>query len=279
MMLGKRRGLHGLATLFSLAICVAAGTACAQSPSINMAMLAKTLLKYRSLKTLSQETKGTMEIQASGLTFAARYSTKLQMAQPNRFRVETTISFFGQEAKGISVSDGKTVWDFDPEAKEYSAQPLEKLAVKGKRENDWLMDRAGMDFGMMFFSEMGQGKMFDVPKGIENSIEVKDYPTRMVDGLPTYVIPVPIPKESGQKGSAVIYAGASDLLIRRCRLNLSGVKDKPGEEGLQVSFTVFHSSLKPNVEIDEETFHFSPPEDAKKVNKVDPVFTRAFDKK
>jgi hypothetical protein len=244
-----------------------------------MAMLAKTLLKYRGLKTFSQTTKGTMEIQAAGVTITAKYSTKVQMAQPNRFRVETTLSFFGQEARGVAICDGKTVWDFDPEAEEYSAQPLEKLAVKGKRENDWLMDRAGMDFGMMFFFEFAQGKMFDLPRGIENSIEIRDYPTRMVDGLPTYVIPVPIPKESGQKGSAVIYAGASDLLIRRCRLNLSGVKDKPGDEGLQVSFTVFHSNLKPNAEIDEETFHFSPPEDAKKVNKVDPVFTRAFDKK
>src|SRR5438445_734849 len=61
----------------------------------DMAMLAKVMLKYRGLKSLSQSVHGKMTINADGVILTADLSTTVRLAQPDRFLLDSTVTFGG----------------------------------------------------------------------------------------------------------------------------------------------------------------------------------------
>ncbi len=242
-------------------------------------MLAKIFSRYRGMKSLTQSVKGKMIINAEGVKVNAEISSTVRMAQPNRFRIDTKISFFGQEKHGSVVSDGTTVWDVDEDGKQYSEQPIASVTKNEDKFTDWLMDRGGLDLTMMFFLEAASASSLNIPKGLDKAIDVKNYPTKVVDGMAMCVVPVNIDKKSakGSGGTATIYADAKALLVRRLRYNVKPAADKAGPKNVQVDFVFFYENVKPNGETPEGAFAFTPPDGAVKVKKVNPVFDRAFD--
>ena len=140
------------------------------------------------------------------------------------------------------------------------------------------MDRSGMDFPLMLFLDATSNPLFKVKPGAEKAITVKNFPTRVIDGSPTYVVSVPVPADKGGKpGSALLYIGAKDMLIHRCRFNVKSAGGKPAES-VNVEFVCFYTDVKPNAPTSADSFTYSPPADAKKVDHVDPPFDRAFNK-
>jgi len=248
-----------------------------QKISRDEAMLAKVYLKYRSLNNLSQRLKGSMKVNAGGTAFTATFSADTKMARPSQFRSEVEIDFIGMMTRGLSVTDGKTLWDYDPHAGQYAEQPLAAAMKSGNKDGDWIMDRAGMDFPLMLFMDTTKGKLFNVKPGAEKSVEVKNYPVKVVDGLPMHIVRVPIPAEKGAKpGAAFLYVGVKDMLIRRCRFNMKAPGGKPGQS-MNVEFVCFYSRITPDFAPAVDTFTFTPPENAQKLPKLGPAFARAFE--
>ena len=264
-----------IAFAFAIMAILAPVSSLAQKVTPQEAMLARVALKYQSLTSLSHKIKGTMKIDVGGATFTAAFKTSTQMARPKQFRSDVEVGFFGTTSKGTAVTDGKSFWDFDPVSNEYSEQTYEDVTKEGDKKADWLMDRAGLDFPLMLFLDASKSPMFKVKPGAEKAIQVKKLPVKVVDGVPVHVLAIPVPSEKGKKpGTATLYVGAKDMLIRRCRLSLME-KDAKGES-IGVEFVCFYTEIKPNATMDSATFTFAPPQEAKKVEKIIPAFDRAF---
>ena len=185
-------------TLFSLR-----SQAVAQKITPHEALLAKVALKYQSLNSLSHKVKGTMKIDVGGSTFTASFKTDTKMARQKQFRTEAEVEFFGSVSKGTAVTDGNRFWDYDPGPNEYAEQPIDVVKKESPRSSDWLMDRAGLDFPMMFFVDTNP--MLKVKPCAEKAIQVKKLRTQLVDGNPMYLISLPVPSQKGAKpGSATI---------------------------------------------------------------------------
>lgn len=243
------------------------------------AMLAKVFFKYRGMKALTQNAHGTMTINADGVNVKADISSTLTLAQPNRFRFDSHVNFLGQDRHGSVISDGTTVWDVNEDTKEYAEHALAPLLKDEKKFTDWLMDRAGIDLTAMMFLEAATGEVLGLPAGMDKVIEIPNYPTRMIDGLAMYVLPVVIDKKDsgGDKTDASLYVDAKEMLIRRCRFNIVPKATKGTPKNLKVDIVLFYEQIKPDPDVPEDAFAFTPPADAKKVEKVVPVFSRAFD--
>jgi outer membrane lipoprotein-sorting protein len=242
----------------------------------DQAMLAKVLFQYREHKTLSQTVRGKMSITADDVDISADIAGNVKMAQPNLLFYETKITFFGKDKQGQAITNGKTIWEFDADGNQYTERPFTIAAKTEDKFTDWLTDRANADLTPILFLEAASGKMFDLPKGASQSIEVKDYPTQALEGRSVYVVPVPI-KEKNAKGQATLYVDTESLLVQRCRFQLTLPPEKNGPKKLKVDFILDYSDIKTDEVFDENTFIFTPPDGAKKVKAVKSVFDRAFE--
>jgi outer membrane lipoprotein-sorting protein len=246
----------------------------------NNLMLAKVLARYRGMKSLEQSVKGKVIINAEGIKINADFTSMVRLAQPNKFKIVSKINFFGEEKHGTVISDGTTVWDLDEDSKQYSERPVAEITKDEDKFTDWLMDRGGLDLTMIFFLEAASAKSLGLPKDLGNSIQVNSYPTKVVDGVPMYVIPVHIDKKKakGSGGSVTLYVDTKDLLVRRLRYSVVTATTKEDPKSAQVEFVFFHDAIKPEAQIPDDGFSFTAPADATKVKEVKPVFDRAFDR-
>ena len=250
--------------------------AAAQKISPDEAMLARVALKYQSLSSISHTMTGTMKVNSGGVTFTASFKSDTVMARPKRFRSEAQVELLGAVTTGIAMSDGRSLWDVDPTAASYSELPLDRFLKKGRKSADWLMDRAGMDFPLMLFLDAGAGPLFKVKPGAEKSIQVKNFPVKVIDGIPMHVVSMPVPRDKGGKsGTALLYFDAKDLLIRRCRLTM---RDKGGKSAppMSVEFVCFFTNIRTDAEPSPERFTYLPEPETKKLPQVSPAFERAF---
>lgn len=239
-------------------------------------MLAKLLLKYREGKTMTQNVTGKMTVNADGVTVTAELQTTVHMAQPNRFRFESKITALGQEKHGLTISDGKTVWELDSDAKQYSKQPFQEIGKNEDAFTDWLTGRSGADMTPILFLAGASGKSLGLTSEAGKSIEVKDYPVKEIEGRKMYLIPVPI-NEKTVKGQATLYVDVEDMLVHRCRFQLTPPSEKNGPKNLSVEFVLNYDKIQVNDTLPDETFTFTPSEDVKKVKEVKSAFDRAFD--
>lgn len=268
----------GLLLILALMIPVASGAQQTKAQKFrDEAMLAKLLLKYREFKTLTQTVQGKMQVKMDGVAFAADIHSVVQMGQPNRFRFDTKIAFFGKERQGTTYSNGETVWEWDEDGKQYSEQPFSPIAKNEDKFTDWLMSRTNADLTPLLFLQAANSKGLGLPPGASKSIEVRDYPTKQVEGRAMYVIPVPINEADGTKGMASLYVDPQDMLVYRCRFQIRPPREKKGPKNLTVDYILNFAEISPNAELTDEAFTFTPPEGAKKVKAVKPVFDRAFD--
>lgn len=267
-------------TLLLAEICAAGSAAPKPAPKSggyrDEAMIARVVLKYRSFKTLSQTVTGTMNIKAQGVDMKADFLYTVQLAQPNKVRVASEVTFMGKKHKGTFVSNGTTAWQWNEDTKEFSEALLGDAAKDKNKYSDWLIDQIGPDLVNIFFLEAAGGDIVNVGKDAEKSIVIKDYPTTQMDGRPTWVIPIKISEKGAPPTTATLYADASDSMTRRYRMTVVPPPDKDTPQGTTVNMVFFYSKIKPDEEIPDATFTFTPPEGAKKADKVPSAFDRAF---
>ncbi len=242
------------------------------------AMLAKLLLKYRQYKTFAQTMHGKINVTADGVKISADMQTTIRMAQPNRFRIESVVDFFGTQQHGLSVSDGKTAWEWNADGQEYSEQPLTELVKNEDKFTHWLIDRTGADVTPAFFMEAASGHILGITPDAEASISVEDYPKTDVDGHPMYRIPMPIDETDGTRGTATLYVDPTDMLVHRCRFVMKSPQGKEDAKDLNVEMVFTYDEIKLNPEFSDSLFTFTPPDGAKKAEMVKTAFDRAFDK-
>lgn len=243
-------------------------------------VLARVLFRYRAEKTLVQSVTGRFTVRSQGITVPIEVGWEATLAQPNRFRIATKIGGLGRQKHGLYISDGATVWETDDEGKHYSRQPLTAIAKTSDALTDWLMDRAIGDLALMLFLEQAGGKILGVPPGLERAlgktIDLKDVPSRVVDGVAMYVVPVPF-DESGNKGTATLYVDTKDLLVRRCRYSARTPGEKRSDPPLQVDVVLFYNDIKPGVTLPESAFAWTPPSDYTQVKQVKTAFDRVLE--
>ncbi len=271
--MGYRTCILAVALALTAGTLPSAGTA-GQSPSREQMMCASVVLKYQGMKTLAQTVTGALLVDVGCDSTKASFTSSVQLAQPNRFRIETTVKFLDKETKGGLASDGKSVWMWDADKNQYSQQPWSAFGENADKVSDWLFDHAGPDVVNTLFLQAAGGQNLGLPRGADKLLEVKDYPTTEIDGRPMYVVPIQMGKARGKaKEKAALYVDANDLLVRRWRV----VTAKQEQEGLtRVNMVFFYSQIKTNAELPVETFTFTPPAGAKKVARVQPAVDRAF---
>ena len=275
-------------------ILVAGGSAMAQKPgkkktdtpiTRESAMLAKIFFKYHDMEALSQKIHGKMIIHTGGLTIDVDIESTVTASQPNKFHIASKVNFLGDEKRGSVFSDGKNIWDVDEDAKEYSLLPADSVIKDSDKFTDWLMDRVGMDMTLLFFLKAANSDDFGVPKGVEKAeldkmLDVKNYPTKEVDGTKMYLVPVPLDeKDPTKKGQVmVLYVDTKDFLIRRISLKMKIGDEKDPKDKDSMEMVMNYDAIKPGVKVTDGDLTFLPPDGTKKVEMVKPVFSRAFDK-
>jgi hypothetical protein len=242
-------------------------------------MIAKVLAKYQALPALSQKVSGTMSIFTEGVDIKATFKTHMQMARGNRFKVDASVTFAGTTVNGTVVSDGKTVWDVDNDAKTYSEQEFEQVNGGNSVFTDWMFDRAAVDMAMLAFLDASGFPGF---KGVDPSklgINVKNYPTQTVNGRKQYVVKVPveITSENGQKVDARFYVDAKDLLIRRA---IYKIAQKTGDgKSMRIEFAMQYTEIRPAARASAVDFQYTAPDNFQQVAEIKGAFDRAFNRK
>jgi len=239
-------------------------------------MLTKMLAKYASHRQLSYQTTGKMVISAKGMLVNITFNTTARLAAPNLCRVSSQVGFMGREFEGVLACNGQKIWEFDPQAFQYSETVVPAEGTGKLFTNAWFMDRAGMDFALLFYLQVMDKKMFDLPAG-DIGLEVKDFPTTEVDGQAYYAIRIPIPEAKAQDGYVTVYLDPRDLLIRRSHMKLTNPPANEGDAPLEVNFTVDYANIQSEAQ-NPGDFEYAPPLGAALVEQLTPVFKRAFKK-
>ncbi len=271
--LGARRWVLLAVALAAVPVVVGAQTG---ESFRDQAMIGRVLLKYRSLKTLTQTVTAHWTVGQQGVEIPISGTFTVQMAQPNRFRIEGKMSALGAETSGLTVCDGKTVWEYDAKTKQYSEQPLEAVAKDPDKFADWMMDWLPGEITNLLFLQSAGGLPFGTMQGAEQAIKVRAYPSRLLDGRSVYAIGVDV-NEKGTRGRAVVFADTSDLLVRKVRYNLGvDTKGKKKEAAMRVEMSYFYSNIAANPNVPDSAFIFTLPEGAEKVQAVKPIIDRVF---
>jgi len=283
----------GLLIVALAGILMAGGKATAQKPDSKdekpltkeTAMLAKVFFKYHGMDALSQKLHGKMTLHMGEVDIKVDFESTLISAQPNQFRIVSKVTFLGEEKHGTVYSDGKSVWDWDEDAKQYSVQPFEPIIKDSDKFTGWVMDRAGVDMTLIFFLQAANYDALKLPKGIEkmnleSAIEIKNYPTQEIDGTKMYLVPVPKDGKKGGKleGAVTLYVDAKEMLVRRMQMNIKFDDDKNSKDKSSMEMLVTYDAIKSDTKLTDQDFTFTPPADATKVDLVKPVFSRAFDR-
>jgi|GEM_PF-3033614 len=272
---------------------IAGGKATAQKPDSKdekpltkeTAMLAKVFFKYHDMNALSQKIHGKMTLRIGEAEYKVDFESTLISAQPNKFRIVSKVTLQGEEKHGTVYSDGKSVWDWDEDAKQYSMQPFEPIIQNMDDFAGWVVNRSGLDMTLLFFLKAASPDTFKLPKGVEkmnleSALEIKNYPTQEIDGTKMYLVPVPLDeKDAEEKGeSCTLYVDAKDMLVRRMQMILKWGNDKDPKYkgGLEMMMT--YDAIKSDTKPTEKDFTFTPPADATRMDLVKPVFSRTLDK-
>ena len=239
-------------------------------------MLTKMMAKYASHRQLSYQTAGKMIITAKGMLVTITFNTTARLAAPNLCRISSQVGFMGRQFEGVLACNGLKVWEFDPQSLQYSEAMVLPEGTAKLFTNDYFMDRAGMDFALLFYLQVMDKKLFDVPTG-DIGLEVRDFPTQEVDGKAYYVIKIPVPEAKTQDGYVTVYLDPQDLLIRRSHMKISTPSGNEGEPPLEVDFTVDYANIQ-SEPANPADFEYAPPLGAAQVEALPPVFKRAFKK-
>lgn len=260
----------------AISIGIGATPASADKSLRDEAMAAKLFAVYHDFKTLKQTVSGKMEIDVDGVKITVKITSALTLAQPNRFRIETTAELGDRKQRGVAVSDGKTVWEADPETGEYSEQTFASISANEDKLCDWLSERATADMTPMLFLAAAGAKSLGVDLRVLKTFEVKDYPTQSINGKDLYVVPLALDKKPGGP-KVTLYVTPDDMLVRRCRYAVPPVKDPKTGTTSKAAFVLNYSDIVTDKDVDAAAFTFEPAEGAKKVKRVKTATDRVFE--
>lgn len=265
-----------LAFILALLVCMTPGVAEGQKSSKKHALLdqlgKKMEQKWRSLKSLSQTVNGGIEIGARGDVVSGTISSSVVIARGGRFRVETAVQLLDKDVHATIVSDGKTVWELNPDAKEYSELPFSTVGKTPEQLGKWVVEHAGGDLSLAFFIDL-LTKGMTSSAGRHHDFQVKDPVARRIDGRPVYLVEVTGLVKPGTKGGFSLYVDASDFLLRRTRMKIVETK---GGLSVTVNFVFSYSDVIADKQVSDDEFTFTPPADATKVERVKPILNRLF---
>ena len=102
-----------IVALFAAAVVLApAGAQKRSQPSHQPKALDIVEKRYAGLKAISQTITGTMEISARGDTAKATIDGRMIAARPNKFQLELTVNFFGEDRHVVMLSDGHRLIEY-----------------------------------------------------------------------------------------------------------------------------------------------------------------------
>lgn len=253
-------------------------TTASDTPTQDELMATKLMLKYRSLNTISQNVHGNLTMKVSGLELKGEITSTITMAQPNKFAISMKISLLGSEKHGAIYSDGKTVWEWDEDSKQYSESPLATLTKTEDTFSNWMMERNGLDITGLIFLKCAGGGFMSTAKNADKQIVIKNYPMKTVDGVTMYVVPIAMDKtgkKSSISGASIsLYLDTKEFLARRYRLNMKQAGATKSDAGFDMALVMFYDPIKTDTTLEDSVFTFTPPEGAMKVESVKPVFDR-----
>ena len=211
------------------------------------------------------QTESVMEVKASAgstnITSTARITTIVQA--PNRFRAEIVFSEPGasQERKSIVVSDGKQVWMYRPDLKQY--------LVTSYQEFDTKDDAFWIGFSSYFFLQIPPESRQPIAAGaLTDPAVLKELGltensairggVRSLDGRSVYVY-----SYTDKDGFTI------DGVVDPKTATLEQIAASGQSEGFDISIVERLVSRTPAPAIAANTFKFSPPRDATAVEKLE----------
>lgn len=227
------------------------------------AILARTVLRYRSFPSLEQTVKGQMTVEVQQIKIVADIVNNVRMAQPNRFRLDTAVTFQQKTERGIVTSDGTTVWESDPKAKRHTEASFASIAKDEDALSDWITDRFTADVTPLFFLKAAGGPFDQITQAEMDAVDVSAHPTETLNGEKVHVV------NAGSDRDVLLYIGEKDRLVKRCVLNLTE------KDGTKIRFVLDYGDLKTGRAIPASEFRFDATGSAK-AEKLDTPFDRLF---
>lgn len=203
---------------------------------------------YRNMKTLRLARVSSDTFTQDGKVMAKQQNKKSSFLfkRPNKFAVRSE--------EGATCSDGKTVYEYNAQAKRF---------VKGKMSDNIL---AGMVMGKPGVSTVGLLLGMDYTQHIKSSKLLAD---SKVGGRDTYVLLLDIKAPQGATASHKLWIGKKDygiykeeLLTRMTPQAPPGYKGKV-PKSVQSKSTATFTEFAPNVTLPDSSFTFKPPTGAK----------------
>lgn len=238
------------------AVCVLAATALGVAQQDAKAFLKQVQQKYRNAKSWDMQIDMTVEVKMGTNSSRQQVSTALAMQRPNRIAAKV-------DSGGIRVreiySDGKTVYAYNPNQKQYQKRPAPP-SFEGSTA--LLLGEAGL---LLQFLDQ------DLDKMPENT-QFQMRGTQPMGGKQTQIVEIRQGRGDGSNLTR-LFVGTQDRLVYRVEYNETRRVPTGGQGGgqsaqqVQFSTTVtatlrYRSFDKP---IPASRFRFTPPKDAKEL--------------
>jgi outer membrane lipoprotein-sorting protein len=257
-----------IVALFAAAVVLApAGAQKRSQPSHQPKALDIVEKRYAGLKAISQTITGTMEISARGDTAKATIDGRMIAARPNKFRLELTVNFFGEDRHVVMLSDGHRLIEYDPDDHAYTEQPLGALAANMDKLAYWFSSRTG-DISVPLFIAAGHK-----PTGKDTTTYVVS--SGSIEGQPVTVVTVKGAFGGAGTGVMKLYCDTKEGVVRRFAVSTPLPQSKGG---ISATLNLVSNYVDINTEPDlgSDAFEFTPPDDARHVPAVAPILARTI---
>jgi len=242
-----------------IAVVVLTATAIGTAQQDAKAFLKQVQQKYRNAKSWEVSIDMTVEMNFGGNSNKQQISSTIAMQRPNRVAAKIGASAFAPPRE--VYSDGQTVYEYVPSAKQYLKRPAPPDLKGG---NARLLGEAGMLMGIadQNLDELGP------------NAKIQFRGTQTISGKQTRVVEI-----SDSQGNASLnlklYIGAQDRLIYRVELSQTtrmqggqGGAQTPQQSTMKITANLRYLSFdKP---IPASRFRFTPPKGAKEVQPPQP---------
>src|ERR671932_118652 len=232
----------------------------------DLALLAKTVTNFVKSERYQTESELQLNATSSGTTVRSSAQVKTLAQSPQQFRSEITFGTSGSSGgrRYLVVSNGKQVWIYRPDLKEYA---VSDYASFNKSDNSFLIGMSSslfLEIAPEFKPLRVQGSISEqnirevlvemlrsekaLLKGGRRSIEGRDY----------YVYEYTDPKE----GYTI------NALVAPAQATVEQIRIRTQSEDVDVVMNEKILSRVENPAIAPDTFNFSPPQGAKKVKSI-----------
>lgn len=223
------------------------------------AFLKQVQQKYRNAKSWEVSINMNVEMSFGGNSNKQQISSTIAMQRPNRVAAKIGASGFAPPRE--VYSDGKTVYEYVPSAKQYVKRPAPSDLKGG---NARLLGEAGMLMGIADQDLDALGP----------NAKIQFRGTQTIAGKQTRVVEVS-DSQGNSSLNVKLYIGAQDKLIYRVELNQT-MRSQGGQGGAQTpqqittKVTANLRYLSFDKPIPASRFRFTPPKDAKEVQPPQP---------